>query len=232
MFVTGTGTGVGKSVVAAAVVAALAAGGHRVCAFKPAVSGLDEPDPVWPPDHELLAAATGHQRPEDVAPYLFGPSISPHLAAEMTGATIERAVLDGAFRRLADSGCDAIVCEGVGGLMVPLSLDPPLSVLDLAIGWRLPTVVVSHPGLGTISDTRLTVDRLRAEGLIVAGIVLTPWPQSPNAIERSNFDTIERLCETKVYGLAQTTPALLAQAAETARLPVLRWARIQTAESA
>lgn len=223
---TGTGTGVGKSVVAAAIVAAMAASGHRVCALKPAVSGLDEPDPVWPPDHELLAAATGHQSPEDVAPYLFGPAVSPHLAAEMAGTKIERAVLDGAFRSLAGGSCDAIVCEGVGGPMVPLSLDPPLSVLDLAVEWRLPVVVTTHPGLGTISDTRLTVDRLRAEGLTVAGIVLTPWPQSPNAIERSNFETIERLCEAEVYGLPETTPASLVKAAETARLPVLRWTRI------
>lgn len=220
---TGTGTGVGKSVVAAAIVAALTAGGHRVCAFKPAVSGLDEPDAIWPPDHELLAAATGHQQPEDVAPYLFGPAVSPHLAAEMTGTKIERAVIDEVFDRTRAGDCDAIVCEGVGGLMVPLSLDPPLSVLDLAVDWRLPVVVVAHPGLGTISDTRLTVERLRAEGVEVAGVVLTPWPMDPPTIECSNRETIERLCAVEVFGLPRATPDSLADAASAAGLPALRW---------
>lgn len=218
---TGTGTGVGKSVVAAAFVATLAAAGHRICAFKPAVSGLDEPDPVWPPDHELLATATGHQPPEDVSPYLFGPAVSPHLAAEMAGVKIERSVIDAAFSELANAGCDAIVCEGVGGLLVPLSTDPPLSVLDLATGWRLPVVVVTHPGLGTISDTRLTVDRLRAEGITVAGVVLTPWPTEPDSVALSNRETIERLCEIEVSTLPPTVPGELARAA--AGLPALRW---------
>ena len=86
-FVTGTDTGVGKTVVAAAIAAALSARGERVAAFKPVVTGLDDPrDPDWPPDHELLAAAAG-TTPEAVAPLRFGPPVSPHLAAELEGVT-------------------------------------------------------------------------------------------------------------------------------------------------
>src|SRR5688572_428196 len=99
LFVTGTDTGAGKSVVAAAVCAALAARGEPVAAFKPVVTGLDEPAGEWPPDHVLLArAAGGRQAPEEVAPYRFGPPLSPHFAAELAGETIEPARLLGLAR--------------------------------------------------------------------------------------------------------------------------------------
>src|ERR671929_174704 len=102
VFVTGTGTEVGKSVVAASICAALAARGERVAAFKPAVTGLDEPPGDWPPDHELLAsAASAGQSPEDVAPARFGPAVSPHLAAELAGTTLEPRELADAARAAA-----------------------------------------------------------------------------------------------------------------------------------
>ncbi|HEV7919077.1 MAG TPA: dethiobiotin synthase [Solirubrobacterales bacterium] len=220
LFVTGTGTGVGKSIVAASIIAALSASGHRVAAFKPVVTGLDEPDPMWPLDHVLLSAATGWQTPERVTPYTFGPAASPHLAAELDDMRIEPTILRGAYQRSSE-GADLIVCEGVGGLMVPLSTAPPYSVLDLIKQFALPVVVVAHPELGTISDTRLTVDRLRAERIPVRGVVLSPWPAKPSRIHDSNRKTIEQLCEIEVHVLAATTPGALAEAG--ASLPVERW---------
>ena len=103
LFVTGTDTGVGKTVVAAAVVAALRARGVPARALKPLITGLDEPpDPVWPRDHELLAHAGGH-RPDEVKLIGYGPAVSPHLAAELSGALVmpdelERGVLGAAIR--------------------------------------------------------------------------------------------------------------------------------------
>ncbi len=90
LFVTGTDTGAGKSVVAAAIGAALVARGTRVAAFKPVVTGLDDPPGDWPPDHELLASVTG-QRPGEVAALTFGPAVSPHLAAELDATRIDAA---------------------------------------------------------------------------------------------------------------------------------------------
>ncbi|MDQ6914415.1 MAG: AAA family ATPase, partial [Actinomycetota bacterium] len=85
-FVTGTDTGVGKTIVAGAVCAALVARGEVVAAFKPVVTGLDEEPPTgWPYDHELLAAAAGGLDPAAVAPVTYGPPVSPHLAAELAG---------------------------------------------------------------------------------------------------------------------------------------------------
>jgi dethiobiotin synthetase len=220
LFVTGTGTGVGKSVTAAAAIAALTAAGERVAAFKPAVSGTDEPPGDWPHDHELLARATGWQAPGDVSPYLFGPAVSPHLAAREAGVRIEIESLLERFTATAGAA-DAVICEGVGGLLVPLADDPPLSVLDFALGVALPVVVVTHPGLGAISDTRLTVDRLHAEGLAVAAVVICGWPAEPNALQRDNRATLSRLLGLEVDVLGLSTPARLAEDARA--LPVRRW---------
>ncbi|MBJ7458831.1 MAG: dethiobiotin synthase [Thermoleophilaceae bacterium] len=220
LFITGTGTGVGKSVVAAAIISALTARGRRVAAFKPAVSGLDEPTPGWPIDHELLAGATGWQTPEQVSPFTFGPAVSPHLAASLAGTAI---TLDALLAAYEASSADAelTICEGVGGLLVPLSDAPPLSVLDLARSLDLPLVVATHPGLGTISDTRLTVDRIHAEGLKVAAVVVSGWPDQPSKVELSNLETLARLLRVEVATLPMTTPDRLAQDASS--LPIERW---------
>jgi dethiobiotin synthetase len=215
VFVTGTDTEVGKSVVSAAACAALAARGERVAAFKPAVSGLDDEPGVFGHDHELLASvANAGQSPEDVAPWRFGPPVSPHHAAELAGVQIEPLELVAAAR-----AHELLVCEGVGGLLVPIT--PGYLVRDLAVDLELPVVVAARTGLGTINHTLLTVEAARAAGLKVAGVVLTPWPDQPTDMERSNRATIERLADVPVSGLPHTTPERLAQAG--ASLPLDDW---------
>lgn len=215
LFVTGTDTEAGKSVVAAAICAALAARGERVAAFKPAVTGLDEEPGRFGHDHELLAAAANAgQTPEDVAPYRFGPPVSPHHAAELAGRTIEPPELLAAAR-----AHELVVCEGVGGLLVPIT--PGYLVRDLAVDLGLPLVVVARPGLGTINHTLLTVEAARAAGLGVAGIVMTPWPADPTPMQRSNSATVERLSGVAVSGLRHTDRAGLAEAG--AALPLSDW---------
>jgi dethiobiotin synthetase len=206
LFVTGTDTGVGKSVLAASVCAALAARGERVAAFKPVVTGLDDEPGEFGHDHELLAAAANAgQAPEDVAPYRFGPPLSPHLAAELAGERIEPARLLEAAR-----AHEPLVCEGVGGLMVPITTG--YLVRDLAVDIALPVVVAARTGLGTINHTLLTVEAARTAGLRVAGVVMTLWPEEPAEIERSNRETIERLSRVPVSGLPRTDGERLAEA--------------------
>jgi dethiobiotin synthetase len=101
----------------------------------------------------------------------------------------------------AAEGADAIVCEGVGGLLVPLS--PAYLVRDLAVDLAYPLVVVASPGLGTINHTLLTLEAARAAGLEVAAIVLTPWPEEPTEIERSNRETLAALGSVPVLTLPQ-----------------------------
>jgi dethiobiotin synthetase len=196
VFVTGTGTEVGKTVVAAAIARTLAAEGKRVAVFKPAVTGLDEGTET---DHALLRRASGSsQSDEEIAPYRYGPPASPHLAAELAGEEINPERLR-QTAQAATENADAIVCEGVGGLMVPLS--PIYLVRDLAADLGYPLVVVAGPGLGTLNHTLLTLEAARAAGLEVAAVVLTPWPEEPTAIEISNRETIAALASATVLSL-------------------------------
>jgi dethiobiotin synthetase len=212
LFVTGTDTAVGKTIVAAAVCAALAERGERVAAFKPVVTGLDEEPGEWPRDHDLLAqVASAGQSPAQVAPLTFGPAVSPHYAAERVGRAIEPLELAAKARAVAD-GADALICEGVGGLLVPLT--PGYLVRDLALDLDLPLLVVARPGLGTINHTLLTLEAARAAGLEVAAVVVTPWPEEPSGMERSNRATIESLGGAPVWALPVTTQATLARAGQ------------------
>jgi dethiobiotin synthetase len=220
LFVTGTDTGVGKSVLSAAIVAALVAGGEDVCPLKPLLTGLEEaPDPVWPPDDALLALAGG-VAPEEVTIETFGPPVSPHLAAELAGREIDVGAVVAEIRRRA--GARVAIVEGVGGLLVPLGADR--DVRDLAVALELPVVIAARPGLGTISHTRLTVELARAAGLHVVGIVLGPWSEDPSEMERSNRQTIAAWCELPVATLPfvhAPTPAALSAAG--AELPLADW---------
>ena len=218
LFVTGTDTAAGKTVLAGAVAAALTSRGARVAPFKPVVTGLDEPpEPAWPRDHELLAEAAGVD-PASVAPHTFGPPVSPHLAAALAGETLDLGRLVAAV----PTDADVVVAEGVGGLLVPLT--PEATVRDLAVALGLPLLIAARPGLGTINHTLLTLEAARAAGLHVAAVVMTPWPDEPGVLETSNRDTVARLGDVEVATLPAIEsgdPAL--RAAAGAALPLDRW---------
>jgi dethiobiotin synthetase len=198
VFVTGTDTEVGKTVVASALAATLAASGKRVAAFKPAVTGLSEPGSA-PPDHELLRRSARSPQPVDaVAPYRFGPDVSPHLASQLAGSEISPGHLIAAAEAAA-AQADVLVVEGVGGLLVPLS--SAYLVRDFAAELGLPLVIAARPGLGTINHTLMTIECARAAGLEVAAVVLTPWPRFPQEIELSNRQTIEALGDVETFAL-------------------------------
>jgi dethiobiotin synthetase len=217
VFVTGTGTEVGKTVVAAVIAHSLASADKTVAVFKPAVTGLDELPADGPEsedidrfqahrqaveaDHVLLRRAAGSAQSDDeIAPYRYGPAASPHLAASLAGEEIElQVLLDGA--RHAAASADLLVCEGVGGLLVPLA--PSYLVRDFAAALSLPVIIAASPGLGTINHTLLTIDAARASGLDVALVVLTPWPREPGRIEESNRETIETIGGVEVETLAE-----------------------------
>ncbi|MEA2213805.1 MAG: dethiobiotin synthetase [Solirubrobacteraceae bacterium] len=222
-FVTGTDTGVGKSVLTAAIVAWLRSRDEPVRALKPVITGLaEEPDPVWRYDHELLARMAGAAAEETML-VGYGPPVSPHLAAALAQRPLELEALVQAIT-VAVAPEEALVVEGVGGLLVPLS--EAADVRDLARALGLPIVVAARPGLGTINHTLLTLEAARAGGLEVAGVVLTPWPSAPSEMERSNRDTIAERGGVEVATLklvSDAQPPALAAAADA--LPLERWLR-------
>jgi len=218
VFVTGTGTEIGKTVVAAVLARSIADHGASVAVFKPALTGMDEfPDYDEAvaiaavaaggadtsienlPDHAILrAAARSSQTDDEIAPYRFNPPMSPHLAAGLAGVEIDPDRVMRAARAAAD-GVDAIVCEGAGGLLVPLS--PSWTMRSCAVELGYPLVVVAPPGLGTINHTLLTIESARSVGLKVAAVVLNPWPEDPTPIEADNRETIESLAGVEVLTL-------------------------------
>jgi dethiobiotin synthetase len=198
LFVTGTGTEVGKSVVAALIAREAAATGRRVRVYKPAVSGLDEGGES---DHALLRRASGSpQGDAEIAPYRYGPPVSPHLAAELAGERIEPERLRAAARAAAGDA-ELLVCEGVGGLLVPLTAE--YLVRDLVADLGLPPVVVAPASLGTINHTLLTLEALRAGGIEPRAVVLNGWPERPGPLERSNRETIAALGAVEVLTLGE-----------------------------
>ena len=224
LFVTGTDTGVGKSILTAALLAAAVAAGERARAFKPAVTGLEElsEEPgagAWPPDHELLASVTGVTGAE-VSPYLLAAAASPRFAAALAGERIELDVMLARARELAADG--TLIVEGVGGLLVPLT--ERHSVRDLAAALGLGLLVAARPGLGTINHTLLTLEAARAASLDVRAVVLTPWPLEPTALERSNRDTIAELGGVEVHTLGWLAGADARALADAGgRLPWRAW---------
>jgi dethiobiotin synthetase len=219
--VTGTDTGVGKTIVTAAIVAALRARGVDAIGLKPVVTGTDEtPPPPWPADHELLAAVSGAEVAE-VNLAAYGPPVSPHLAAQISGRPLDPAALVAGVRAAA-AHHETVIVEGVGGLLVPLA--DGYDVRELAVDLGLALVVVARPGLGTINHTLLTLQAARARGLNVAGVVLNPWPAQPDAMLRSNRETIAAIGSCPVATvptLAGPDPDALAQAG--AALPLNDW---------
>jgi dethiobiotin synthetase len=223
VFVTGTDTEVGKTIVASVIAATLAGTGERVAAFKPAVTGLDDPAGMAP-DHALLKRSAGSEQPLDaIAPYRFGPAVSPHLAAELAGVEIAPGHLIAAAEAAA-APADALVVEGVGGLLVPLA--PRSLVRDFAAELGLPLVIAARRGLGTINHTLMTIECARSADLEIAGVVLTPWPRFAGEIERSNRETIERYGSVETFVLPQLDGRSMPPECS---LPVTRW--ISTAQS-
>jgi dethiobiotin synthetase len=248
LFVTGTDTGVGKTIVSAALLAAMASEGERVSAYKPVLTGLDDdsataPAGARPPDHELLALAAG-MAPEEVAPLRYRPAASPHFAAELAGERIDpgrllaglpitpraaatsavpaEAAPTGDTAPTAPDEAPTIVVEGVGGLLVPIDSDYTVRELAMALG--LPLLIVARPSLGTINHTLLTLLAARAAGLTVLAVVLTPWPARPSRLERSNRESITRLGAVEVEGLGPVGGASTRELARAGRiLPWRRW---------
>ncbi len=169
-FVTGTDTGVGKTRIAAGLIAALRAQGHRVAGMKPVASGcVATPDGLRNEDALALIEASGLDLPYDwVNPYAFAQPIAPHIAAADAGRPIRFAPLEHALERLYDRA-DRVVVEGVGGWRVPLG--PDGDAADLAAALGLPVVLVVGLRLGCLNHAALTVADLRRGGLSLAGWV-------------------------------------------------------------
>jgi len=197
-FVTGTDTGVGKTLVSAALVRALAAAGHRAAGMKPVAAGAHWQDGAWRNEdvEALFAAGNSGATREDLCPCLLPDALAPHIAALRAGVRIEPARLLAAYRRLR-SQADAVVVEGVGGFCVPLGDD--FSTADLARELALPVVLVVGLRLGCLNHAALTVEAIAARGLRLAAWVANALDPEMAEADR-NFLTLQRTIRAPCLG--------------------------------
>ena len=169
-FVTGTDTGVGKTLVSAALLRALRGRGLAVAGMKPVASGATHaPEGLRNADALALLAESSLPWPyEAVNPYCFEPSVAPHIAAAEAGAEIRLAPIEQAFRRL-QGGCDVVIVEGAGGFLVPLG--PRLSFADVPRALGLEAILVVGLRLGCLNHALLTAEAMARRGLTLAGWV-------------------------------------------------------------
>ena len=190
LFVTATDTGVGKTEVACALLANARAAGLDAVGMKPAQSGHE---PGVPSDAERLRAAAGGVEPlEEICPYSFAAPLAPAVAARVEGRQVSLDRVLAAARALSARHA-AVVVEGAGGLLVPLTERE--SYADLAVALGLPVVVVARAGLGTVNHVALTVEALRRRGLTLLGIVLNRTGPVDDPSVPFNAAEIARLTE-------------------------------------
>lgn len=196
LFITGTGTGVGKTYVAALIAKSLRASGKKVGVYKPVASGCEMIDGrLTSPDAVALWEAAGRPATlEQVCPQMFAAPLAPHLAARAEGKRVDESLLRSGLKFWRES-CEIVLVEGAGGLMSPVS-DEDYNA-DLADEFGYPLIVVAANELGTINATLQTLivaDALR-EGLDVAGIVLNaPRLLTGDPSTDSNADELSRRC--------------------------------------
>ena len=203
IFVTGTGTDVGKTFLSAALIRHWRAAGHAVAAYKPVVSGFD-PATQQASDPGVLLGALG--RPitdiETISPWRFAAPLSPDMAAAREGRTLDfEAIVE--FSHRAATSAERVLIEGVGGIMVPL--DERHTVLDWMSTLRLPVLLVAGSYLGTISHT-LTALRVLAQRNLTVGAVAVSESAVPGAPLDETVATIARFADLiEVVGVPRLT---------------------------
>ncbi len=212
-FITGTDTGVGKTVIAAALVKAIGLLGYSVCGMKPIETGCAKSEfrvqssefgvkdrVLIPTDGMFLREIAGTDDSIDlVTPITFENPLAPMVASDIEGTIVDIDKIQKAYKELSKK-YDVVIIEGIGGLLVPIKKD--YFVLDLAKDFGLPLIVVSRPGIGTLNHTMLTVSYAIKEGLNVAGIIINySQPPEDTLAEDTNPEVMKQISPVPLIGI-------------------------------
>jgi dethiobiotin synthetase len=198
LFITGTDTGVGKTLVGGAIAHALASRGVKVGVFKPIATGCrPERGRLISDDAKFLARCARTDFPlTKISPVTYLTPAAPIAAAEAEHRPVDYSKIEDAYKELCER-CDFVIVEGIGGIRVPLS--NKVDVLELACQFALPIVVVARAGLGTINHTLLTLDCIKSAGLPLAGVVISAYhADTADIAEKTAPRYIEELGGIKV----------------------------------
>lgn len=202
LFITGTDTGIGKTVITAGLLAALRNKGIDAVALKPVQTGaIKKKGRLVSEDAQFyrIAADIDYEE-DDLSGYCLENPLAPSVAAELEGKSIDLGGILEYIERMA-SRHDFVLIEGVGGLLVPL-IGTKVTIMDLALMLKMPLLIVARPGLGTINHTALTVSCAKANGLEVSGIIINGYDHlNPGLAEQTNPGVIESLTGIPVIGL-------------------------------
>ena len=192
-FITGTDTGVGKTVIAGALAAVLKKKGIDVGGMKPVATG------GWDDARFLIRAAGVKDNLFLVNPYCLGTPVVPAVAAEIEGVKIDIRKIKNAYEELSKRH-DILIVEGVGGLLVPIYKN--YLVTDLINELKLPVIIVAKPGLGTINHTLLTIRQAKVSRINVLGVIISNYDDANAGIaEMTATEVIERIGKVPVLGI-------------------------------
>lgn len=200
-FVTGTDTGVGKTIISCGLAAVLKEKKVDVGVFKPLLSGISRNHPES--DTSLLKQMSQTSLSyEDITPFAFKEPLAPYVAAKLEGKVVDIEDVLRCWERIRERH-EYFIVEGAGGISVPLGEN--FLVSDLIKALQLPIVIVARPNLGTVNHIFLTVQYAKSMGLTIAGIVINGISDHPDSAEKTNPKLIEELCDVPILGI---TPKL------------------------
>jgi len=205
IFVAGTDTGVGKTLIAGGLAAFYRKGGVRVGVMKPVESGCTRLEQGLHPHDALFLKkmSASADALDDIVPYRLGHPLTPSVAAALEGVEIRLEMINRAYRRIAGRN-DLMLVEGAGGLLAPLCRH--LTGVDLIKLLGIPLIVVARNALGTINHTLLTVEHARRSGLTVLGIIINNCSTSPDLSSETNPGIIKELSGLPMLGVVPYLP--------------------------
>lgn len=209
LFITGTDTGVGKTVITAGLLGTLRRRGINAMAIKPIQSGgILRDNQLISEDANFYSVVTDiAYTSRELNPICLQAPLAPAVAAEIEGVTVNLTKILDHFHLIAGVH-ELTLVEGAGGLMVPL-VGVKITVADLAVSLGLPLLIVARPNLGTVNHTCLTVAYAQARGLKIAGIIVNMYDhQNTGAAERTNPGLIESMTGVPVLGLVPRVKGL------------------------
>ena len=213
IFVTGTDTGVGKTIVTAAIAWNLKQAGKSVAVMKPIQTGTVVSGPT---DLEFVQEVLGQDHRADVScPYSFPDPVAPLVASMLAGERIQIEKIKEAYENLCSQN-DFVIVEGAGGILVPILEDYFMS--DLALDLELPILLVSRPNLGTLNHTLLSLDFAEKRGLDIAGIVISNYPWDPGIPEQTNPELILSMTGVNMLGILPNSNSISVEKGEVGNL--------------
>ncbi len=198
LFITGTGTGVGKTIVTAALAALARAAGQRVAVVKLAQTGVHDGPGSDTPDLETVTRLAGATDTHELA--RFPDPLSPEAAARVSGLPPVDLNASAEYIAGLERSRDLVLVEGAGGLLVRYN-QAGATIADLSAALHAPALVVTSASLGTLNHTALTVEALAARKIVSAGVVIGSWPDRPGLTERANLTDLEVIAGGPLAGV-------------------------------